>query len=107
MCDEILFLHNGEIVESGTMEELRERHQQAKIDFIFRKKTGEMESALKNHSLTQSILVNGNVISVFVTNVEQARKELLKLIFENDWHLDKFEVSSMTLEDVFMKVVGK
>ncbi|MDM5331398.1 ABC transporter ATP-binding protein [Neobacillus sp. CF12] len=107
VCDEILFLHNGEIVESGTMEELRERHQQAKIDFIFRKKTGEMESALKNHSLTQSILVNGNVISVFVTNVEQARKELLKLIFENDWHLDKFEVSSMTLEDVFMKVVGK
>ena len=107
VCDEILFLHNGEIVESGTMEELRERHQQAKIDFIFRKKTGEMESALKNHSLTQSILVNGNVISVFVTNIEQARKEFLKLIIENDWHLDKFEVSSMTLEDVFMKVVGK
>jgi ABC-2 type transport system ATP-binding protein len=107
VCDEILFLHNGEIVESGTMEELRERHQQAKIDFIFRKKTVEMESTFKNHSLTQSILVDGNVISVFVTNVEQARKELLKLIFENDWHLDKFEVSSMTLEDVFMKVVGK
>ncbi|TDL76837.1 ABC transporter ATP-binding protein [Rhodococcus qingshengii] len=107
VCDEILFLHNGEIVESGTMVNLRERHQQAKIDLIFRKKTGEMESTFKNHFLTKSILVDGNRISVFVTNVELARKEFLKLTFEKDWPLDKFEMSSMTLEDVFMKVVGK
>jgi ABC-2 type transport system ATP-binding protein len=107
VCDEILFLHNGEIVESGTMGALRERHQQAKIDLIFRKKTEEMESTLKNHSLTQSILVDGNRISVFVTNVELARREFLKLIFEKDWPLDRFEMSSMSLEDVFMKVVGK
>jgi ABC-2 type transport system ATP-binding protein len=89
------------------MEALRERHQQAKIDLIFRKKTEEMESTLKNHSLTQSILVDGNRISVFVTNVELARREFLKLIFEKDWPLDRFEMSSMSLEDVFMKVVGK
>jgi ABC-2 type transport system ATP-binding protein len=107
VCDEILFLHNGEIVESGTMEDLRKRHQQAKVDLIFRKKTAEMESTFKNHTLTRSILVDGNRISVFVTNVEEARKEFLKLISKNDWQLDKFEISSMTLEDVFMKVVGK
>jgi ABC-2 type transport system ATP-binding protein len=107
VCDEILFLHNGEIVESGTMEDLRGRHQQAKVDLIFRQKTAEMESTFKNHTLTRSILVDGNRISVFVTNLEQARKEFLKLISENDWQLDKFEISSMTLEDVFMKVVGK
>jgi ABC-2 type transport system ATP-binding protein len=107
VCDEILFLHNGEIVESGTMDDLRERHQQAKIDLIFRKKTEEMESILRNHSVTKSCLIDGNRISVFVTNVETARREFLKLISEKDWQLDKFEMSSMTLEDVFMKVVGK
>jgi ABC-2 type transport system ATP-binding protein len=107
VCDEILFLHNGEIVESGTMENLRERHQQAKIDLIFRKKTTEMENIFNNHHLTQSILVDGNRISVFVTNVDHARTEFLKLISEKDWQLVKFEISSMTLEDVFMKVVGK
>jgi ABC-2 type transport system ATP-binding protein len=107
VCDEILFLHNGEIVESGTMDDLRERHQQAKIDLIFRKKTEELESAFRNHRLTKSILVDGNRISVFVTNIETARKEFLTVISEKDWQLDKFEMSSMTLEDVFMKVVGK
>jgi ABC-2 type transport system ATP-binding protein len=107
VCDEILFLHNGEIVESGTMDDLRERHQQAKVDLIFHNNTEEMENTFRNHSLTKSVLIDGNRISVFVTNVESARKEFLKLISEKDWQLDKFEVSSMTLEDVFMKVVGK
>ncbi|MFB3166314.1 ABC transporter ATP-binding protein [Neobacillus sp. 179-C4.2 HS] len=107
VCDEIIFVHNGKIVESGTMDDLRERHQQAKIDLIFRRKTEEMESTFRTHSLTKSILVDGNRISVFVTNVESARKEFLRLISEKEWQLDKFEVSSMTLEDVFMKVVGK
>jgi ABC-2 type transport system ATP-binding protein len=89
------------------MDELRERHQQAKIDLIFSRKTEEMESTFRNHRLTKSILIEGNRISVFVTNLESARKEFLKLISEKDWQLDKFEMSSMTLEDVFMKVVGK
>jgi ABC-2 type transport system ATP-binding protein len=107
VCDEILFLHNGEIVESGTMEDLRKRHQQAKLDLIFRKKTETIENTLKNHSLTDSILIDGNRISVFVKDIDIARKEMLKLVTERDWPLDKFEISSMTLEDVFMKVVGK
>ena len=107
VCDEILFLHNGEIVESGTMEDLRERHQQAKIDLIFRKKTVGIADVFNHHALTLSILEEGNRISVFVKDVELARKEFLKLISDNDWHLEKFEISSMTLEDVFMKVVGK
>lgn len=107
VCDEILFLHNGEIVESGTMDDLRERHQQAKIDLIFRKKTKGIIDVFNHHALTLSILEEGNRISVFVKDVEVARKEFLKLISDNDWHLEKFEISSMTLEDVFMKVVGK
>lgn len=107
VCDEILFLHNGEIVESGTMEELRKRHQQAKIDLFFRKKTDDIVSLIKKHSLTRSVIEEGNKISVFVKDVDLARMEFLKEVSEKDWPLDKFEVRSMTLEDVFMKVVGK
>ncbi len=46
VCDEILFLHNGEIVESGTMDELRERYQQAKIDLFFRGNPAEYITAI-------------------------------------------------------------
>jgi ABC-2 type transport system ATP-binding protein len=107
VCDEILFLHNGKIVESGTMEELRERHQQSKIDLFFRSQVGEYALDLTNHPLTNSILSEEHRVSVFVKDVELARQAFLKEIAEKNWSLEKFEISSMTLEDVFMKVVGK
>ncbi len=40
-------------------------------------------------------------------DVERARKDFLKIVIEKNWPLEKFEISSMKLEDVFMKVVGK
>ncbi|WHY84288.1 ABC transporter ATP-binding protein [Neobacillus novalis] len=107
VCDEILFLHNGGIVESGTMTELRERHQQAKIDLFFRGKAVQYASFLENHELTQSVMLEGSRVSIFVKDIALARRAFLQVIAEQNWPLEKFEVSSMTLEDVFMKVVGK
>jgi ABC-2 type transport system ATP-binding protein len=107
VCDTILFLHNGDIVESGTMEELRERNQQAKIDLIFHGKANEYAPMFSNHELSNSIKTEGNKISVFVKDINLARQSFLKEIAEKSLPLEKFEISSMTLEDVFMKVVGK
>ncbi|MFZ7944347.1 MULTISPECIES: ABC transporter ATP-binding protein [Bacillaceae] len=107
VCDKILFLHNGEIVESGTMAELRERHQQAKIDLYFRGKAEDYSSIFTSDELTQSLRNEGNRVSIFVENIALARQSFLKRISEQNLPLEKFEISSMTLEDVFMKVVGK
>ncbi|MEO2075404.1 MAG: ABC transporter ATP-binding protein [Bacillus sp. (in: firmicutes)] len=107
VCDEILFLHKGEIVEAGTMAELRDRYQQAKIDLYFKGKTDEYSSLFSNHELTLSIMNEGNRMSLYVTDIDLARSTFLKLISEQNLPLEKFEISSMSLEDVFMKVVGK
>jgi ABC-2 type transport system ATP-binding protein len=107
VCDEIIFLHNGKIVEAGTMEELRERHQQSKIDLVFKGKAQEIAEIFTNHELTHSTSVEGNKLSVFVTDIALARQTFLALISEQNMPLEKFEISGMTLEDVFMKVVGK
>jgi ABC-2 type transport system ATP-binding protein len=107
VCDEILFLHNGQIVESGTMEELRTRHKQSKIDLIFQNNAEEYASLLDDKDLVDSLQIQGNKASISVKNIDQARHIYLKKSIENNWPLIKFEISSMTLEDVFMKVVGK
>ena len=107
VCDEILFLHNGEFVESGTMTELRERHQQAKIDLYFRGKTDDYIPFFSSHVLTHALMNEGNRISIFVKDIAAARQSFLMWISEQNLPLEKFEISSMTLEDVFMKVVGK
>lgn len=107
ICDKILFLHNGKIVESGTMDELRMRYQQSKIDFIFQLNADEFTRLISKYDWIESIKIEGNRISVTVRELEKARQEFLKLIPDNNLPLSKFEISSLTLEDVFMKVVSK
>lgn len=107
VCEKILFLHNGIIVESGTMDELKERHKQERIDLSFKGNVEEYVQILEWHPSVEHISKEGSVISVFVKNIEEARHALLNNIYEGNWPLLKFEISSMTLEDIFMKVVGK
>lgn len=107
VCDEILFLHKGKIVESGTMDELRDKHQQAKIDLIFRGKTESYVEQMSSLFNIQSVTYDGNKASIFVDNIENARKICLQELAEKNWPIIKFEISSTSLEDVFMKVVQK
>ncbi|MFE8695850.1 ATP-binding cassette domain-containing protein [Cytobacillus sp. FJAT-53684] len=107
VCDEILFLHNGRLVESGTMEQLRDKHQQAKIDLVFKGKEDKYIEHLSSLVKVQSVTIEGSKISFFVTDIEQARTVFLKELAELNWPLVKFEISRTSLEDVFMKVVEK
>lgn len=107
VCDEILFLHKGQIIESGTMEELRDKHQQAKIELAFRGDAAQykqMFSALiKNFTVSEE----GSKIHIIGEDVESLKNLLLNEIIEKNLPLQKFEVSRTSLEDVFMKVVQK
>lgn len=105
VCDEILFLHKGEIVESGTMDELREKHQQAKIDLVFRHGTEKILKGFSDKGLIHSYSIEGNRGSVIVENVEEAKQLLLSEIIKENLPITKFEISRISLEDVFMKVV--
>ncbi|MBU8878782.1 ABC transporter ATP-binding protein [Bacillus sp. FJAT-29790] len=107
VCDEILFIHNGELVESGTMEQLRDKYQQAKIDLVFREKTEEYVERLSTLNTIQSVKIEGNKASIFIDDIENAKITFLKEIAEKNMPLVKFEISRTSLEDVFMKVVQK
>lgn len=107
MSDEILFLSNGIIVEAGSMDDLRKRYRQSKIDILFENKADQYKSMFLESPLVESFSVEGNRVSLVVFDLELARQEFLKKLTESRLPLVKFEISSMTLEDVFMKVVGR
>ncbi|PAE22856.1 ABC transporter ATP-binding protein [Bacillus sp. 7894-2] len=107
ICDEILFLHGGELVESGTLADLRTRHQQAKIDLVFKANAAEFAEEISLFPLVSSMEVNGNSASFLVKDIEDARNLFLTEIAKRKWPLVKFEISRTSLEDVFMKVVKK
>jgi ABC-2 type transport system ATP-binding protein len=107
VCDEILFLHNGEIVESGTLDSLKSRHQKSKIDLEFKENADTFVKELSNNSLITSVQLEGNKVSLMVTEVEEAKKVIFLRASSENWPLTKFEISRLTLEDLFMEVVQK
>ncbi|KAB2338145.1 ABC transporter ATP-binding protein [Cytobacillus depressus] len=107
VCDEIMFLHNGEIIESGSLEELRDKHQQALIELVIR---GEAEKYVEQLSLLsdiQSVTLKGSIIHISTDDIEKVKLYIFKEAADKNWPLQKFEVSRTSLEDVFMKVVQK
>lgn len=105
VCDDILFLHKGELVESGSLTELREKHQQAKVDLVFRHGAKEIVEDFFAKGFISSFTIDGNRISIFTENTVEVRNILLAEVLKENLPLVKFEISSTSLEDVFMKVV--
>lgn len=107
VCDEILFLHKGQIVESGTLESLQTRHQKLRIDLEFTENVEEYLQELSKSGLVNSYQVEGNKVSLMVTSLEKAKFEIFQHASTKNWPLTKFEISRVTLEDLFMEVMQK
>lgn len=107
VCESILFLHNGEIIESGTMDEFREKYHQSKIDLVFSQEASSFLKNLSEHPQIDSIQIEGNKASVYTENLEAVKEVILTLAAKENWPLNKYEIGSISLEDVFMKVVQK
>lgn len=107
VCDHILFLHNGKIVESGSMDELQAKYQQAKIFLEFQGETEEYLRILSAHDFIQASQIDGNQATIVVKSLEESKAVLLREIADKNWPLIKFEVGRLTLEDVFLEVVKK
>lgn len=107
VCDQILFLHNGTLVESGSMSELQRKYQQAKLVLEFNGDAAEYINAFTRQELIEKQQIDGNHATLYVKDLEGAKSAMLRDIADHNWPLRMFEVGRLTLEDVFLEVVKK
>jgi len=107
VCESILFLHNGQIIESGTMDEFREKYHQSKIDLVFSQEASSFLKHLSEHPQIDSIQIEVNKASIYTEDLEAVKEVILSQAARENWPLTKYEIGSISLEDVFMKVVQK
>lgn len=106
VCDEILLLHQGGIVESGDLNGLRRKYQASKIELTFseevktniHQKLTQLETVLDIHKTQQTYHLT-------VSDMKQARKEIFSEAAMENWELISFYMNQASLEDMFMKVV--
>ncbi|MBM7601952.1 ABC-2 type transport system ATP-binding protein [Virgibacillus halotolerans] len=107
VSDELLLLHQGKIVESGTMAELRKKYQTAKIELEFQHDSIPYQAKVNAMASIESSYVDQNMLHVNAIDITQARQDILHVASAENWPLTSFSLNRASLEDMFMKVVKR
>lgn len=105
VSDELLLLHEGQMVESGKMATLRKKYQTKKIELTFTENTEKFYQQLMSLDSVIDANVVGNTIEVQASDVKQTRQAILQMAVKEDWPLTDLRTKQATLEDMFMKAV--
>ena len=110
MCDRVAIINRGKIVISGSIDELRSQRQESVFELEFEEDPGPMARHLAGIPWVKSMEGHRrglrHVLQVDVTDVELAKRELPRLVYESELPLVRLELHSASLEDVFMELVG-
>jgi ABC-2 type transport system ATP-binding protein len=96
LCDEIVIMNQGEIIESGTPHQLLEKHFQEV--FIYLPKAQVSDELIRDHRWK----VISDRVEITTNNVEGT----LSLLMRCKVSLDGLHVKSANLDDLFLKLTG-
>jgi ABC-2 type transport system ATP-binding protein len=105
ICDDILFLHKGTLVETGSLKNIKKKYQEAMLTVQFEDKAENYIKYLIGLPSITDHTLNGDSVRLHVKEISAARDEALKALAENNVPVSKFETSESSLEEIFMKVV--
>jgi ABC-2 type transport system ATP-binding protein len=107
VCDEVSILHEGKIILSDKLEELKNKYIQPIYDIEFNKKCSSIRDALTRLDWVQNVQMEGSKkLSVFVKDINIANSRLLKELPIEDNHIISFQLRKNNLEDIFMRMVN-
>lgn len=102
ICDEVVFLHEGTLALSGTMEEVRNKRKEAGFSVILERKEDIHLFENDFHITPQdddSIIVEPKGTMCI--------SEFMQFILQHNIPVEKIEKCEITLEKLFMEVIGK
>ena len=107
VCDDVLFLHDGELIEQGAIHDVKKRHQTPRLNLYFREESDKFSSYFLNKDWIHNVRSDGNKLSFEVSELDRDSGRIFSMISEHRWGVTKFDSSEHSLEDLFMEVMGK
>ncbi|WP_255298294.1 ABC transporter ATP-binding protein [Brevibacillus dissolubilis] len=107
VADHIVIIRQGTVVLSSTMEDLRANHVEPVIEFTLDHQAGDLITMLENTPWVTEVNYNGGRYKVQSSDMQKAQAELPQIIIQSGSILSSYQVSAMTLEDIFLKVVNQ
>lgn len=110
VSDDVIIIHHGEVVVSGSLLDVRAKHQKPVIHIQLEHADDKAVEAWldtwRSHELVSQLTREGLFVKIVVKELEKAKALILKDIVDQHLAINKFEVAQTTLEDLFMEVVS-
>ncbi|HEY5563699.1 MAG TPA: ABC transporter ATP-binding protein [Clostridiaceae bacterium] len=107
VCDEVSILHEGKIILSQRLEDLKKDYIQPIYDIEFEENLGNLSEAFKKYSWIEAVKQDRNSLSIYVKDVNRAQQELLNIIAAFNKPVLSFSLRKSNLEDIFIRLVNK
>lgn len=107
VCDRVAILDAGRVVRSGPIEELRARHGATRLVVEVEGPAAALaERVGREPWATDVVSAEDGALSIATSDIAHARQVLPVLIAELGLGLVRFETAEVSLEDVFVDLVG-
>ncbi|MFZ0576642.1 MAG: ABC transporter ATP-binding protein [Psychrobacillus psychrotolerans] len=104
MTDQLLFLRKGELVEQGSLKEVRDKYANPQYRILF----ADMEEAAKFVEISPWPARQENEVAfVHLEDKKPIMNEVLQVLANSNLRLSKVERASASLEEIFLQVVNK
>ncbi|WP_066310471.1 ABC transporter ATP-binding protein [Bacillus sp. FJAT-29814] len=107
VCDDVIMINKGELAITGSLQELRRNHQQDVIIISADEDLEAWSRTIGTWDVVSKIDAVKGTVTIFVNDVSQARNALIAEMAAKKLPVTEFTVGQTSLEDLFMKVVGK
>lgn len=106
VSEDILIMNRGEIILAGGLKDLIRNSSRSLIRIETDNDPQFVQMLILSIDNVDKVDFSGEVLDIYLNDLEKGRKEILKKLVEHDISLRSFEVATTTLEDLFLKVVG-
>ena len=103
ICDEIAFLHGGELVMQGNLDEIKSKHAGNDLEIEF-ENPKDLQTFLTQYANGKEL---GSLRLYYETKTEKEMLQMMQYMFEHHICPQKIERLEASLEDLFMEVVGR
>src|SRR4051812_29288498 len=107
VCNDVIMINKGTLAITGSLEELRKKHQENVIVIEANENLESWSRSIEEWDVVSKVDKNKGIIKISMKDVPLARSQLFAEIAEKKLPITSLTVGQTTLEDLFMKVVGK
>jgi ABC-2 type transport system ATP-binding protein len=107
ICNHVSIIHEGEIIISEGLENLKNKYIQPIYDVEFIRNCENLKEKLRSINWIDNIVINKNHSSIYVNNMKTASEELLKILINENSPITSFNLRQSNLEDIFLRLVNR